>query len=402
MLDKNAAGKAVTDRCKQIMSTVKYKKELDQLNTYLNKKHKIPVGISNDYLSLKRNPADAPIEILYSIMEAMDQLTKGNSSLVDTWFNENEVDELKKYKYETKKIKFPLIYEATQINESQWIGKISVQQLMELAPLIKYNENTQRSLTKIVSGEYEIYSITLNREALRKITESFSNKSYIPNTITLNIPEDVDFKYEDGKIIFKHLESLDILDGYHRYVAMSNLYSVDNTFDYNMEIRWVNFNEDKAKHFIWQEDQKTKMTKLTSDSFNQMNPGNQTINMLDQVTLLKGIISINGNIDSGFASAYINALWFKRQHTYNRKEIVAVKNIIEKGLIQVININPDAFDHSWNRREIGALFFCIYHEDVENLFDFIDYINKEELPIHYKFSKREMDKYETAYNKFKK
>lgn len=401
--DKASAGKAVENRCKQIMSRVGYKKVLGDINDIVDRKHKIPIGISNDYISLKKSPIDAPEEILYCIMEAIDTVTsKGTDKLVSKYFEENEIKSFKKYTYKPNKIKFPISFEAIQIDDSQWIGKITVQQIMNLSPLIIYNENTQRNLKREALGETEIYSIFLNRKALNEITKSYQDGSYIPNTITLNIPEDVDFTYEDGRLTFKKIESLDILDGYHRYVAMVNLYSTDNNFDYPMEIRWVNFNEDKARQFIWQEDQKTKMTKLESNAFNQNNPSNQLINMLNQVTTLKNIVDRNGNVDSGVASGFISILWFdKNKHTYSRKEIVEVKKEIEKGLTEVINLKPEAFDSKWNRREIGALFLMIYHKDVKNLFDYIEYINKKEIPVFYNVTKREMNRLEEAYQEFK-
>ena len=401
--DKNAAGRAVENRCKQIMLRVGYKKIFNDISGVLNKKHKIPTNISNDYLSLKNNPVDTSVEMIYCFMEAMDEVApKGTDKLVSKYFETDEIKTYKKYKYELPKIKFPISFEATQIDESQWIGKITVQQIMNLSPLYIYNENTQRNLKRETLGETEIYSIFLNRKALNEITKSYQDGSYIPNTITLNIPEDVDFTYEDGKLTFKKLESLDILDGYHRYVAMRNLYSTDNKFDYPMEVRWVSFNEDKARQFIWQEDQKTKMTKLESNAFNQNNPSNQLINMLNQVTRLKSIVDRNGNVDSGVASGFIGMLWFdKPKHTYSRKEIVDVKKEIEQGLNKVINLRPEAFDNKWNRREIGALFLMIYHKDVESLFDYMEYINKKEIPIFYNVSKREINRLEEAYQEFK-
>ena len=401
--DKASAGKAVENRCKQIMSQVGYKKILNDINDIVDRKHKIPTGISNDYISLKKSPIDEPEEILYCIMEAIDTVTsKGTDKLITKYFKEDEIKTYKKYKYEPNKIKFPISFEAIQVDNSQWIGKITVQQIMNLSPLIIYNENTQRNLKRETLGETEIYSIFLNRNALNEITKSYQNGSYIPNTITLNIPEDADFIYEDGQLTFKKIESLDILDGYHRYVAMINLYSTDNNFDYPMEIRWVNFNEDKARQFIWQEDQKTKMTKLESNAFNQNNPSNQLINMLNQVTTLKNIVDRNGNIDSGVASGFISMLWFdKHRHNYTRKEIVDAKKEIEKGLTEIIDLKPEAFDSKWNRREIGALFLMIYHKDVKNLFDYIKYINKKEIPVFYNVTKREVNRLEEAYQEFK-
>lgn len=401
---KQAAGEAVSKRCKAILSDRHHKDSINYLTSYIEKNHNIPIIISNDYISLMKNPVDAPTEILFCIMEALDQTELSERAwILPRYFDEKEIKKYSKYKYNPKKLKFPLKFEATQITDSQWIGRITVHELINLQPIIKYNPNTQRSLRRVTLNGVEVYSIFLNERALTEITEAYLNNSYIPNTITLNIPEDVDFDYEDGVLTFKALESLDIIDGYHRYVAMTRAYSADSRFDYTMEVRWTVFSEDKARQFIWQEDQKTKMTKVESASFNQNNPGNQLINMLNQVTALKDIVSVNGNVNAGVASEYINAIWFnKPKHNYTRKEIVEAKKHIEQHLLYVLDLKPDAFDKRWSAREIGGLFFIINQQDIDNVFNYIDYINKEELPIHSAATKRELSRLEEAYRNYKK
>lgn len=396
---KDAVAKAAENKLASITIQVgkKGKQNLNSLCDYIINNHKIPIGIISDYVHMRKNLLDAPIPILYCIMEAID--IQSDKKIVPLYFDNDEIQALKDYKYSQKKLKFPLKFDVIQITDTQWIGRITVKELMLLAPIIKYNENTQRKLVKkILSGEIETYSIFLNRKALTEITESYQNNSYIPNTITLNIPEEEEFKYENGKLIFKSLDSLDILDGYHRYVAMTNLYSLNNDFDYTMEIRWVNFNEDKAKQFIWQEDQKTKMTKLESNSYNQNNPGNQIITMLNQVTMLNGIIGKNCNINDAVASGFINSIWFNdSKRKYSRAEIIEIKKLIERKMIEVMDFNPNIFDHEWNKKQIGGLFVCISHLDMEHFPEFIELINKEEIPIHTIINKRTITALEKVY-----
>ena len=397
MLESKAViSKALENKYIKVMNQNTHKEDLNSLTRIIEQKHGIPIRISNDYISLLKKFVDAPNEYLYCFMEAID------TNALPKYFDAKEIKKYEKYKYNSKKLKFPLAFEATQISDNQWIGRITVQELVNLFPVINYNTNTQRSLRRNTINGVEVYSIFLNEKAISEITESYLNQTYIPNTITLNIPEDVDFEYKEGNLIFKSLEKLDIIDGYHRYIAMTRAYSADTRFDYPMEVRWTVFSEDIARQFIWQEDQKTKMKRVESEAFNQNNSGNQLINMLNQVTTLKDIVSVNGNVNAGIASEYINAFWFnKLKHIYSRKEIVEVKKIIEKYMLNILDQEPDAFDKKWNPREIGALFLTIYNDDIESLFDFIDYINKEELPIHSSLTKREITRLKDSYQKFK-
>ena len=99
---KIAAGKAIEERCKKILLQKNYKTSINKLTRLLEQKHNIPIIISNDYISLLKNPVDAPIEILYCIMEVMSE------QLVSKYFEEKEIKKYNDYKYNSKKLKFPL------------------------------------------------------------------------------------------------------------------------------------------------------------------------------------------------------------------------------------------------------------------------------------------------------
>ena len=143
---------------------------------------------------------------------------------------------------------------------------------------MNYNERTQRVVKKIITPNGEHYQISLNAHALKKIEKSFDEKRYIPNTITLNIPDiDENVKHYDREtntLIISTLKEFDIIDGYHRFVAIQRICAVDDKFDLPMELRITCFSENKARQFIWQEDQKTKMSRVDSESFNRYNTAN--------------------------------------------------------------------------------------------------------------------------------
>ena len=60
--------------------------------------------------------------------------------------------------------------------------------------------------------------------------------SFVPNTITLNIPMETefDFHYDEDScsLITKSVEHLDITDGYHRYIAACQAKDKNQNFDY--------------------------------------------------------------------------------------------------------------------------------------------------------------------------
>lgn len=347
---------------REIKKSINNKSLIRERINYLYDNYSMPINAASDLLTMRVDLIDESIVTLFMLLSAIEEKS------ISLYFTDAEI---KTYSKQIKKnnFQFPIKWDMIQIEEDQWIGKITAQELMKLrdARLINYNENTQRTLKHVVDKDFEYYQIALNRNAVNAIIDSYTNDAYIPNTITLNIPEATDFKYQDGKLIIKEIEAFDILDGYHRYIAMSNKYNVDKKFDYSMELRVVCFPEEKARQFIWQEDQKTKMTKMDSDSFNQSNPANQVINLINQDTLLKNIISRNdGAINVGIASAMIELLFFNTNKVINRKMIVDAKNILIRRLKALIDYDAGIFDGKWNRRFTMCAFTLIGNENIED------------------------------------
>ena len=329
----------------QFEKNMRNKKDLKHVIDYMVNDCNFPVIEVVDTVHLRRHTEDCSDRMLYWFLKIV------NSNLVPTYFSNKEAKEYETTTYKRTDFKFPIRWDMIEIVEgNQWIGKISVKELMKLrnAQLINYNERTQRTLKRVVNKDFEYYQIALNRAAVEAITESFVKDQYIPNTITLNIPEDAEFRYADGKLIISQTDRLDILDGYHRYVAMSNLYNQDSNFDYPMELRVVCFPEETAKQFIWQEDQKTKMRKMDSESLNQNSPANQVVNLINQTGLLRNIIGRNeGIINQGLASNLIDRIYFNTSKAIYRSTIMKVKNELSHRMNVLLDTDPDIFEKRW-------------------------------------------------------
>ena len=339
----------------RIVKDPKYNQIIQTTCETIYKKYNIPMNLSIDVLTLRESANNYDDFILFAISEVF---LKGS---VSRYFSKTEIKEYSKKKFAIEKIKFPIKWKMVQVSEDQWVGSISVKELMLLrdARLIFYNENTQRPLSrKTVNGE-EFYHITINEAAVKAITESYLNGTYIPNVITLNIPETADLSYQNGEIIIKSIDKFDILDGYHRYVAMQRIWAENKDFDYNMEFRLVCFPEEKAKQFIWQEDQKTKMTKIDSDSLNQNNVANQIVNRLNQKAPFTGLINNNrGIIDSGSLSYFLNVYFGKTKQT--RKDMIELSDRIYKKFLLLVDADPDILEKKWDLLFIISAVHLIY------------------------------------------
>ncbi len=314
----------------------------------LYKTYDIPRGLSSDYLTLKIPTEDASDFLLYALA-----IIFFNEKEIQSYFSPQEIKKYSKMKFNKISLDFPLTFDMIQIRSNQWIGKITAQELMRFrdAQIINYNERTQRTLERKITHGHEVYQIAINEAAVKEIETSYEEDAYIPNTITLNIPdiEGTDFSYdsETHKLTIYSLKYFDILDGYHRYHALSKVYTKNHDFDYEMELRIVNFTEDHARHFIWQEDQKTQMSKVDSESYNQ-NDYSVFIGERVADSMAHGIISRNkGIID--FPEFVIAVKCFYNTAQIKRSEAMKITEEIKGKLDQMIEEDPTIIDVKWKR-----------------------------------------------------
>ena len=336
---RDSLEKLLTQECKSISNN---KKNCQETYSKLKEKFNIPIGISSDIITLRRDLCEFSEFILYALLFIIAE------NKVKNYFSAEEIKAYSKAKYKIEKFKLPYKMEnMCQISEDQWIGSITVKELMKLrdAQLINYNENSQRTMQHIIDGEREYYKISLNKAAVSAIRESYERDLYIPNTITLNMTEDSDFSFSNNTLTIREIKQFDIIDGYHRYIAMSQIYDVNKDFDYNMEIRIVCFSEQKAQQFIYQEDQKTQMKKIDSDSLNQNNAGNIVCQRLnaDPLCNLQGLINRNdGVISAGEFCLLINYFYFKNINKSDVKtRIIQVTKELKEKLNAITESNNE-------------------------------------------------------------
>lgn len=348
---------------KQIRNIAVDKKKITSYSSILNDKFDLDVEVSNDYLTMRRLIAYANDFELFMFASVL-------KSDVNKYFTPQEIKAYSKARYSIDKLKFPLKYKMIQIADNQWIGKITVKELIKLrdAQVINYNENAQRTMLRIISGGVEHYQIAVNKTAVKGIMENYQNNTYIPNTVTLNLPENADFTYDEetNELIIKKVDGFmfDILDGYHRYLAISMLYNLDKSFDYNMELRIVQFDDYKAKQFIWQEDQKTKMKRVDSEAMNQTAIPTKVIARLntDPTFNLSGKISPNeGIINAPWLHLCINSLFCdKRMKRSDELQIIIDTTERLKKVINYITAKSKKYLKQWDKRRIVAVTYAAY------------------------------------------
>lgn len=354
-------------------------KKYDEIKiyNYAYDKYNMPKGDFSDFVAGRKAIQEANDFALFIMLDSVIN-NKCSTKKLSEYFTDREIEQYgaSKIKEETK-VEFPLLFPMIKVAADQWIGSIDVNMFCNLQNngLINYNPETQRAMTRITRKDSSMYKITLNKTAVNEITNDFIENIYIPDTITLNIPADdeyADFYYDEDhcQIVINSLKTFDINDGYHRYVSMFRAKAINPEFNYPMELRITNFDTQKSQRMIYQMDQKTKMTKAVSDTYNVYAPQNKVVQRINENSMCNicGFISRDeGKINYALLAECIGHLYFAKKRNINtpetRKEIIRVS----KELIEDFNILTETdekyLDKKYSSEEIVALSVVFYYYD---------------------------------------
>lgn len=344
------------------------KKKQDKIIRFCADQFNYPEGIISDYLRGQKDVAGSETGMLYILSAAIDDNSSKNHFVKD-YFTNQEKEVFSGYKYEDNKSNFPLKFKMISVSVDSWVGAITAKELIRLyqSQLINYNANTQRALKYIFRRGETSYRVDVNRKAVREIADLFESNKYISNTLTLNIPPDEaenDFYYNNqtNELVINNIKMFDILDGYHRLLGIFEAIKNNPDFDYPMELRITTYDDTKAKQFIYQEDQKTKMKKVQSDAYNVYSFANRVIAKLnaDPLCDIQGLVTMSGeHISQPWLGNLIeNWLFYKKSKTEGRQII----NDAEKCLVDAFNSLIKADEAYLNKRYsyIELVVICYY------------------------------------------
>lgn len=320
----------------------------------------VPMDKASDLISMKIGLVAESEFILFILASVLGVKYKD-------YYSDTEVKAFSNSKVHLEKLKFPIKWNMIQVNPDQWIGSIMISDLMKLrdAQVITYNENTQRTVERIIRGNKEFYRITVDNNVVEQIAEEYLEEQYISNTLTFNLPETALFRYDNNEklLIIDELPNLDIIDGYHRYLGASRALLKDPELDFPMELRIVFFSENKARQFIWQEDQKTKMTKTDSQSFNQYNYGNMLVQFLNlnPAFVASGLIGKRGIIDAGYLGEIIDKVFFTSlsDDKEAKNKYLSLRKTLLSDLNEIIDGNPQLLEKRWGYNDTLAAVYVI-------------------------------------------
>lgn len=337
----------------------------------LKDRHNIPTGDTMDMLKLKTNYGELTDFTLYCLLEGFEQLDKAKYST--EYFSDKEISNYSSMGYERESV-FPLRFKVNQGPDDQWIGFIDMElfRTLRVNQILNYNPNTQRPMKKVTRKGEEFFKPVLNTKSVDEIYASLKAGEYIPDTLTFNIPETAEFYYdnEQRELIITSIDKLDITDGYHRYMAFCRAMDTIPDFNYFIEVRITYFSEDKARHFIFQQDKKNHMPKVSAKAMDASNNANRVVKKLntEMTSNLKGKIGQNeGLINLGEMCVAVEYFYFSKSNKEDIKLIIDTFNELRNKWNLITNANVSLLERQYTLRELIVItyIFSKYSDEGE-------------------------------------
>ena len=264
------------------------RKIIEQTGEVISEKRNYLKAATHSILLQQRPLSDVSDKEIYWVVDGLNEtLSKnGESNLVKDFkikdiFTDKEIQKYSKSKFENiTEIIYPITFKVLKISDDQWLSTISSKKLFELYKnqIINYNKNTQRPLKEVTKHGIKTYKINKNKQSVNAIKEDLKKGLFIPNCLTFNINMDnpsneyyVD--EENGELVLENGQ-FDLIDGFHRYSAITELLLENPDIEFNFGIWIMNFDENKSCRFIAQEDKRNKINKTYTKSLDALNGDN--------------------------------------------------------------------------------------------------------------------------------
>jgi hypothetical protein len=143
-----------------------------------------------------------------------------------------------------------------------------------------------------------------------------------------------------------------------------------------MEIRIINFTDEKTRQFIFQEDQKTKMAKVDSNTMNTSRHSNITIDRLNEMSGfdLNGQIGRNtGTVSYTGLAEVIEYFYFREKKNYSNINIIQAANDVKVKLNTLTGYDINYLTKPLGVKELAIIFYVFSIEkDAEKACMIID------------------------------
>jgi hypothetical protein len=223
-------------------------------------KYDINTGISQNLINFPENVKEIDLRLLCLLTEEVFKVTKDIDIDPKLFFTEIEIKESYKYSHQqSETLGFPLAFPNTTIvgNEA-YLTSLSIKTIKKLLDnqLLKYNFENQREAKVVKRNDVITLSPTVNKHNIKEITEHLKNGTLVPTILVFNASvgtssEDEELVYDSKKmeLVINRDTDLEILDGYHRCVALNNALEMYPDLEFNFGVLITNYSLNKSKSY---------------------------------------------------------------------------------------------------------------------------------------------------------
>lgn len=380
------------DRIENVASNIYHRqKVVDEFCICMLKRHGVDIGTSMDIIGRNADLRELSIMLLLWITKELGEAVGVDSStahlksglMLDKYFTDIQINQYSNMRFDKNdKKKFPIVIEKVlQVNHDQFVTVKNIEFIKDIRDrqIAGYNRNTQRELTaKKVKGEYRLV-ITIIKRAVAEIQRLMLDNKFISNAITFNINADepAEYEYDEDELILTiYSGKIDILDGYHRYLAMTNVKDNNPDWEYNTILNIMNFSEDKSKMFIVQEDKRNKIKKSKIKSMDNNNNSTIIVNNLNESSKsnLRGLIG-STKIDLIDVGLLVDLIEYNFPiQRKNNKELIDIKNYTIEAFNILVEDNTELVQKKQN--DLIWVFYIRLMKDYYDSKNFEEFIDK--------------------------
>lgn len=266
-----------------------------------------------------------------------------------------------------------------QVNYDQFVCVIPIEEILKWrdASRIKYNEKTQRRMTIKESKGVKIKVVTVVKKALTEIYKLMKKNDFISDDITLNINPDLPYlpKIFRGKLIIPKEATIDLIDGFHRYLKMCDVKTEDPSWKFNCIVNIMTFNEEKAIRYMLQKDKKNHFSNEQIEEIDKNNEVNYLLDRLNDSSRFHLRGTIDGEIRS-YVFKFITLL-FDPNRQLERPETVKLCQAIEKNVNDIVEEN-NLYNRVFSKEEWFVYLYLLQHA-INNNVGYVNLVTKIDL-----------------------
>jgi hypothetical protein len=236
---------------------------------------------------------------------------------------------------------------------------------------LRFNPDTQRDLIVIETHGVPIKKLDINEKSIKDMKKLMVGGLYFPVTGTININPDINeepYIIRGGNLIIPSESHMDLIEGFHNYVAETQLKDENPDWEFPCEFKLMTLNKEDANRYIFQMDKKNHFREAQVARIDTQNETNYLINSLNTSSSfhLKGTINKDAFL---FLYKQISKMFILEK----RKQTVDLLYVFIKNLNHFI-IERNHFDEPLTNSEwFINLYLTKYTQD--NGIDFINLYN---------------------------